>query len=130
MMTREIVQNDWEAFFDHFSRQHENWLVRLDVLGAEIGAQHEVVESPLIGVSTGAPTARTVYVHAGRGSEHVTHTVPHVAHVRLEQSAEGTAVALQIESTDGTTALLQFRPGAQGETEKKLRAGGKARKSR
>ena len=116
MRTREIVQSEWKAFFDSFSRQHEGWLVRLDVLGAEIGAQHEVVESPLIGVTSDVPTERTIHVLVGRGPEHITHAIHDVVHVRLEQSDEGADAALQIESADGTTTLLQFRSAVLPET--------------
>jgi hypothetical protein len=116
MRTREIVQDEWKGFFDSFSRQHDGWIVKLDVLGAEIGAQHEVVESPLIGVTSDVPNERRVHVHVGRGSEHVTHTINDVVHVRLEQSDEGADAALQIEAGDGTTTLLQFRTVALPET--------------
>jgi Family of unknown function (DUF5335) len=116
MRTREIVQAEWKAFFDSFSRQHETWLVKLDVLGAELGAQHEVVDSPLVGISSDVPNERTVHVHVGRGSEHITHTIHDVVHVRLEQSDEGADAALQIEAGDGTTTLLQFRSVVQSES--------------
>jgi hypothetical protein len=109
MRTSEIVQGEWKAFFDSFSRRHAGWLVRLDVLGSEVGAQHEVVDSPLMGITSDVPGQRTVHVHVGRGTEHVTHTINDVANVRLEQSDEGADAALQIESADGTTTLLQFR---------------------
>lgn len=116
MRTREVIQAEWKAFFDSFSRRHEAWLVRLDVLGAEVGAQHEVVDSPLVGISSDVPNERTVHVHVGRGSEHVTHTIHDVVHVRLEQSDEGADAALQIEAGDGTTTILQFRSVVQPET--------------
>ena len=38
---REIPRDEWAGFLDSFSRQHEGWLVRLEVPGAEIGAQVE-----------------------------------------------------------------------------------------
>ena len=116
MRTREIVQGEWKAFFDSFSRRHQGWLIKLDVFSPELGAQHEVVESPLIGVTSDVPTAPTVHVHVGRGSKHTTHTIAGVAHVRLEESEEGADVALQIVSADDTTTLLQFRSAVLPET--------------
>ena len=48
---REIPRDEWAGFLDSFSRQHEGWLVSLEVLGAEIGAQAEAQELPLEGVT-------------------------------------------------------------------------------
>ena len=41
MKTKEIPRNEWQGFFDMFSRQHEGWLATLEILGSEIGAQVE-----------------------------------------------------------------------------------------
>jgi len=41
MKTKEIPRNEWQEFFDIFSRQHEGWLVTLEIFGSEIGAQVE-----------------------------------------------------------------------------------------
>src|SRR5258707_5830329 len=41
MPTQEIPREDWNNFFDVFSRQHEGWLASLEVFRPEVGAQEE-----------------------------------------------------------------------------------------
>src|SRR5437773_2618878 len=78
MSTQEIPRNEWKTFLDTFSHQHEGWLATLEVLGNEIGAQEEVHDLPLEGITAssrdGAP--ETIAISLGETSEnHVTHTV-------------------------------------------------------
>ena len=109
---REIPRDEWVEYLDSFSRQHEGWLVTVEVLGAEVGAQVEAQELPLQGVTAelkgGGEDAITVIV-GGRGAERVTHTVTRPAHVRVEQSEDGADMTLQIESPDGAATLVRFR---------------------
>src|SRR5712664_3846445 len=51
MPTQEIPREDWSNFFDVFSRQHEGWLVTLEVFGPEVGAQEEAHQLPFEGIS-------------------------------------------------------------------------------
>ena len=108
---REIPRDEWAEYLDTFCRQHEGWLVRLEVLGAEVGARVEAKELPLQGVTAelkGGEDAITITV--GReGPERVTHTVTRPAHVRVEQSEDGADMTLQIESADGLTTLVRLR---------------------
>src|SRR5207247_10207674 len=38
----DIPRTDWAAFLDAFSRQHERWLITIEVLTPELGAHREV----------------------------------------------------------------------------------------
>ena len=112
MTTREIPRDEWVAFFDGFSRQHEGWLVAVEVLGADIGAQVEARELPLGGVTADLKgrDEGAISITLGESAEnHVMHTITAPAHIRLEQTAEGANAALQIESAGGATTLLRFR---------------------
>jgi hypothetical protein len=115
MRTQDIPRKDWKPFFDGFSRQHARWLASVDVTGADLGAQHEVHDYPLAGITTDAPVGDAVHLHFSRGREHVTHIVDHVTHVRLEQTEDGADVALQLESADERTTLVWFRAVALAE---------------
>ena len=44
MSTQEIPRNQWNTFFDSFSRQHEGWLATLELLNTDLGAQEEANE--------------------------------------------------------------------------------------
>jgi hypothetical protein len=112
MPTQEIPREEWTAFLDRFSRQHEGWLATLEVLGTDIGAQQEARDLPLEGISAtsrdGAP--ETIAISLGKTPEdHVTHTVTKPTRVWLEQTSEGANAALEIESADEVKTLLRFR---------------------
>jgi hypothetical protein len=109
---REIPREEWVEFLDGFSRQHEGWLVTVEVLGSEIGAQVEAEEMTLDGVSAdlkgGGPDLISVML-VNSSKEHVTHNVTEPTHLRIEQTEGGADMALQIESGGGVTTLLRFR---------------------
>jgi len=112
MPTQEIPRQEWNDFFDSFSRQHEGWLVTLEIFGPEIGAQEEARELPLEGISiaSGTNEPETIAISIGKSPEaHLTHTIVKPAHVWLEQTDEGANAALEIESEDETKTLLRFR---------------------
>ena len=112
MATREIPRENWNSFFDTFSRQHEGWLATLEVLGRDLGAQEEAHELPLEGVSisSGTNEAETIAISIGKTPEnHISHTVLKPTHVWIEQTQDGADAALEIESEDDSKTLLRFR---------------------
>lgn len=112
MRTKEIRTEEWGKFFDNFSRQHQEWLVTLEILGTEIGAQVEVHELALKGIvdEWDEIKGNTIMIMAGtKPDDHITHTIDNATQVSLEQSDGGADVALAIKSSDGTTALLRFQ---------------------
>lgn len=118
MQTVEIPRPAWTSMLDNFSEIHAGWLVSLDVLGAAIGAQPEVSNLPLLGVSAETSGANdAITISAGRSAaEHVTHTIHAPARVYIERREDGADVALQIEAEDGTRSILRFRTAALPET--------------
>ena len=112
MPTQEIPREDWNNFFDVFSRQHEGWLATLEIFGPEVGAQEEAHELPLEGISISSEGSggTAIAINLGKTPEdHVTHTVTKPEHVWLEQTSGGANAALEIESEDQNKALLRFR---------------------
>ena len=117
MQTVEIPRPAWTSTLDNFSEIHEGWLVSLDVLGPAIGAQPEVSNLPLLGVTAERGADAAITISAGRSpSEHVTHTIHAPSRVYLERREDGADVALEIESADGTRSILRFRTTALPET--------------
>jgi len=115
MKTKEIPKNEWAEFFDGFSRKHEGWLVNVEILGPEIGAQVEVRETPLAGITDEwhEVEGNTIMIMTGAKPEgHMTHSISHPMSVSLEQTDAGADAALAIKSNDGTTTLLRFRAAA------------------
>lgn len=111
MPTQEIPAQDWESFFDMFSRQHEGWRANVEVLGGEAGAGLEAREMPLVGITADVKdrSRAIAIILRQKGSEHLTHIVSEPKTVRLKQTEEGADEALAIESADGITTLLRFR---------------------
>lgn len=119
MKTKQLSKSEWPAFLDSFSRQHEGWLVKLEILGPEIGAQ--VAESGLTleGLTDewDEVNGNTIIITTGNApDDHITHSVNRPTEVSLEQTDEGADTALSIKSADGTTALLSFRASVLPET--------------
>ena len=119
MPTRDIPRAEWAAFLDTFSRQHERWLVSVEVLTSGLGAHREVRDKPLTGISedrkSGDPAR--ISISAGeRPEDHVTHVISRPSRVALELTAEGAHKGLRIESEDGETTLVLFRSPALPET--------------
>ena|SRR5438270_7560212 len=109
---REIPRDEWAEFLETFSRQHEGWLVTVEVLGAEIGTQVEAEEKPLAGITAeqkgGSENSISVTVGL-TPAERVTHNIQAPTQVRIEQTENGADMALQIESAGGVTTLVRLR---------------------
>jgi hypothetical protein len=110
MHTVEIPRADWTIRLDEFSRAHEGWPVSLDIVGPALGAQSEFRQFGLIGVtadpSHGGTISMTVAVPM---SGCLTHTIHAPVHVFIGETDVGADAALEVESADGTKAILQFR---------------------
>ena len=109
---REIPREEWAEFLDIFSRQHEGWLITIEVLGAEIGAQVEAEGKPLEGITAELKGDGDDLISITVGltpAEHVTHNITAPTHVRIEQAENGADMALQIKSSDGATTLVRLR---------------------
>ena len=112
MQTKEIPKDEWTEFFDSFSRQHEGWLVNLEIFGPEIGAQVEERELALEGITNewDETEGNTIMIMTGiKPDDHITHSIARPTQVSLEQTDEGADAALAIKSGDGNTTLLRFR---------------------
>jgi hypothetical protein len=112
MATKEIPREEWTRFLDTFSLQHEGWLVSLEVLAADIGAQQEASNLPLEGITATTPDdeSQSIAINLGKSPEdHVTHTITEPTRIWLEQTSEGANAALEIESADEVKTLLRFR---------------------
>ena len=118
MRTVEIPREEWGRRLEEFSAIHEKWLVSLDVLGPDIGAQREINSVPLLGISADDDNGGgTIFVSAGRSiGDHITRTIHRATRVFIERTDEGADAALQVESADGTSTILRFRAAALPET--------------
>jgi hypothetical protein len=118
MQTIEIPREAWVQHLDEFTTIHEGWLVSLDVLGPDLGAQPELHNLPLLGVSADRiDHDGTIAISVARSAtEHFTHVVHGVTRIQVGQTDDGADAALQIESGDGTRTIMRFRATALPET--------------
>lgn len=114
MQTIEIPQKEWTRALDEFSAVHDGWLVSLELLSPDLGVQPQVRDLPLLGVTAEARGyAPVITISAARSDgELFTHLIEGPTHVRIERTDEGADAALQIESAEGTAAILRFRKAA------------------
>ncbi len=118
MNTVVIPRADWRAVLDEFSTSHDGWRISLEVLAPELGAQPEIADLPLRGVTAEVGAAdSTITIAAGSGDTgQVTHVIHQPRRVQLEQNDAGADVALEIESSDSERAILRFLSPALPET--------------
>ncbi len=115
--TVEIPPADWSRALNEFSAIHEGWLVSLDILSPTIGAQPEIIDLPLVGVTFEPGDGGTMTVTAAPSADdHITHAIRSPARVWIERTDAGADVALEIESADSTKAILRFKTAALPET--------------
>jgi hypothetical protein len=122
MSTREIPREQWIKFFDDFSKQHEGWIVTLEVLGSDIGDQEESAGLPLIGISADLKDRenRIEIMTGGRPETHMTRIINTPTRVWLKEPEEVAHEAIDVESEDGTTTLLRFWHVPPEKTERQL----------
>ena len=112
MPTQEIPREQWNNFFNSFSRQHEGWLATLEVFATDAGAQREVSDVPFEGISLDSDNERSgsVVINVGMTpADHVSHKIDHPVHIWLQQTETGADAALEIEAEDDSKTLLRFR---------------------
>ena len=109
---REIPREEWTEFLDSFSRQHEGWLVTIEVLGEELSAQVEAKALPLAGITAelmGSGEDSITITVGMTPAERVTRHITAPTHVRIEQAENGADMALQIEAAAEATTLVRLR---------------------
>ena len=106
----QIPREQWLRFFDDFSKQHQGWIVTLEVLGRDLGDQEHTTQLPLVGISADVKDRESnVHVLVGdRPETHLTHIIYTPARVLFKQPEEPAHDSIEIESQDGTTTLLSF----------------------
>lgn len=113
-MQGEIERNRWKNFLDEFSKRNQMRPARLEVIGADIGAQEEEKSLPFVGVSFEPKGSAAGGVEIILGAEtkadpgHVTHTVPNVRRIVPLVGIKGVEDGLGVEDGDGGKTLLRF----------------------
>jgi len=118
LLTCEIPRDEWPAFFDSCSRQHEGWLVTLEVIDPETGWQSMARDCALSGVTAELRQAGkdTISILLGKIPTDLSHPISTVTRVWLKRTAEGAVEAVAFESAAGRNTILRFRSPVLSET--------------
>lgn len=110
MISREIPREEWTRFFDGFSRQHQGWIVAVEVLGPDLGDQEEAARLPLVGISAEAkPVEASVEIIVGdKPEDRVTRIIQDPERVWFKRPEEPGDEAVEVESKDGRKTLVTF----------------------
>jgi hypothetical protein len=125
MRTRDIPREQWVRFFDDFSKNHEGWVVTLEVLGSDLGDQEEATGLPLVGISADLKDRenRVEIIVGGKPDVDVTRFINTPKSVWVKEPTMPGDEAIEIESEDGTKTLLNFHRVLPEQTERQLTAG-------
>ena len=108
--TEEIPRRHWPVYFDDFSRRHEGWLVNVEELMGERGAQTEASSLPFHGATAVLDPNPSITIEVGRGpDDHVEHRIEDPRRIWIESLPGGAEAAVSIESAGGRRTLIEFR---------------------
>lgn len=119
MAYQEIPREQWKDFCDEFSKQHEGWLVSVEIVDETGEPNHEVIASELAlwGVTVDELQDQTeVHIIAGDQPRHVTHVIRDPAAIGFEQDEQGGHTGLRIDTQEGPSVLVRFRTAAVPES--------------
>jgi Family of unknown function (DUF5335) len=113
-MQGEIERDQWKNFLDEFIRRNRLRPSRLEIIGAEIGAQEEEALLPFTGISFETKGTASGSVEIILGGEtaadprRLTHTVIGVKRIMPLVGMSALEDGLGIEDEDGVKTLLRF----------------------
>jgi hypothetical protein len=117
MQTRDIIHEQWQAFFNDFSQLHQGERINVETMGeGTFGVKSRLCHLPLVSIVLAQPQMEQgnldewIEVIARDPSQsHATHSITHPIRVRLAEE-NGQAVALQIEADNGSITMIRFEP--------------------
>ena len=112
---QEIPRGEWLSFLDSFSRQHQGWLVRLEVPQGEGKSVVEAENLKLEGVTPEHSEGhdRIVIALGQAADDHLTHFVSDPIRLLFLGAGGG---GLQFEAADGSRTWIRFRGPGKPET--------------
>jgi Family of unknown function (DUF5335) len=121
---QEIPRGEWLSFLDGFSRQHEGWLVTLEVPEDQGRSGLEAENLKLQGVTPEHSEGHDrISIALGKSpDDHLTHFVSDPIRVLFLETKTGEHAGLQIEAADGSRTVVRLRGPAKPGTLNKVAA--------
>ena len=107
MNTRQVPAGDWRPTLDSLSRSLEGAIVSIEVVGGDVGAEEEVHDQPLRGISSDHGGI-TVQIEK-KGGMHLDHHIGEPHRIRILETDEGGIIAIEIENDGGMHSVVRFR---------------------
>ena len=101
--TGDIPPSDWESFLNNFSASHKGWTTKLRVFQPDQTSRMEASNLPLEGITARLtrPDATVSIFLGALSTDHITHTLEHVAHVSAINEDE-----VEIEAADRSRSVI------------------------
>jgi hypothetical protein len=112
--TREISLDQWQSFFNDFTQLHQDEHVNVETIRqGQSGARSRLCDLPLLGIVAANPKPGQdqwieVLARDPSGAP-AAHAIVNPSRVRLAEEDDH-AVALQVESADGSITMIRFEP--------------------
>ena len=120
--TREIPREQWPRFFDDIGKRYEGWAVTVEIVGRDLGDQHEGTGLPLQGLSfekAGSEAgdilieAGDITPYSGDDAAYIVHHIDCPRAVRWADTQPGSETAIELESADGRLTIVRIRRPAE-----------------
>jgi hypothetical protein len=105
MQTRTIANSSWRTFFDSFSRLYSGSSASLEILTDDLGAQYEIEETPLRGISY---DVSGLELHFATREGHLVHRIEKPERIEVEENDEGLITAVEIAPKDEPRVVLHL----------------------
>lgn len=106
MHTHTIPPPQWRTVLDSLSRVYDGATATLEVLDPNLGAQAEVEEVPLRGITYDAGGIEIDF--QTRDGGHLVHRIAHPKSVQVEEADNGFVVAIQFDSDNDPRNVLRL----------------------
>ena len=109
MKSRDLEREQWQRYFDGFSRTHRGRPVTVESMGTEVGLQTIARQLPLVGITADSSSGSDMVIEIIVGDSpdaHLTHVVHHPSQVRIAQAHDGADDIVLIESADEPATLV------------------------
>lgn len=104
--TRELSRENWTKIFDSLSRICAGSTATLEILDGDLGAQMEIEERPLNGITCDASGIEMIFVT--RDGLHLAHRIATPERVHIEERDDGFVAAIGIVSSSELVTILHL----------------------
>ena len=110
MRTTEIPRDQWMQALDQFSKEHQGWIITMELVGVDVGDQIPATNLPLVGVSADVKDGENrISIMVGDSPDaHVTHVVDSPKRVWIEKSDDPRHDAIAVEDNEGHKIIVEF----------------------